>query len=124
MHLFPSTPIPLGELGVARLKGVVRASTGCVGRFTLSAGADATGFSERVSFLTRRLGRLYAPLPGMWASFVAPEVEASIELRIGIDGQYGQSLARAHRALQTGSPSLVAPLTIRALSLGYLACVI
>jgi len=94
----------------------------CVGRYALMAGDDALGFADRLAQLQSLLGLRYAPLPGTWASFVAND-DDTVEFRVGLDRGFGKALVRSHQALRTGSDSLVAPLTVRALGLGYLSFV-
>lgn len=126
MNLFPTTVIPLDRKTVAHFVGVSRTPFDCVGRFVLSAGDDAGGFVDRLAQLRKALGLRYAPLPGTWASIVVVRDDDDgdhMELRVGLDRRFGHALVRSHQALCSRAESLVAPLTIRSLALGYVAFV-
>ena len=117
-HVFPNE-VQLGRLASAKLVGVNQSNGALVGRYDLEP-TNGVDFVARIGGLKGRLGKVYEPLRGVWATYAIPKDRDTVELRIGLRGDHGKGLAKATKALKLKDHSLVPAFQVRALALSFL----
>jgi hypothetical protein len=120
MKLFPPGPISLGMAEAVLQEVVQDPKAGVFARYGLTP-VKTNEFIDRVGGLRRWLGHRYEPIPGIWSSYVVPEDRDEIEFVIGVKPERGRHMVKACKALDARSESVVSPLMLRTLALGYLA---
>ena len=117
-QVFPDQ-VQLGSLASAKLVGVAQSNGALVGRYDLEP-THGLDFVARIGGLKGKLGKVYEPLQGVWATYTIPKDRDTIELRIGLRGKHGQGLVKATESLKVKTQSLVPAFQVRALALSFL----
>lgn len=104
---------------VAKLDQVLDKPANMMGIYHLDAVAG-NRFTDEVSSLKGRLGLMYGPTYGVWATYHLPEDRDEIELHIGVLKDWGRHLVDACGTLGADAGFLVPAYHARALAIGYL----
>jgi len=122
--IFPVGPVALGHIADARLVSVRRAPGEIVGVYGLSP-RDEPSFVERMEAIRGATEFQYAPVPGLWASYMVrepddDEQDDALELLVGYElGALDRQISTMRR-LKVERDSVVPEFMVRSLALGYL----
>jgi len=114
----------LGHVAEAVLSSVRRTPDEIVAFYRLTPKEEPV-FVERMEGVRGATGFRYAPLPGLWASYVVrdgfdEDQEDALELVIGCDPRHLDRQVDTMRRLKVDRDSVIPPFVVRSLALGYL----
>jgi hypothetical protein len=113
--------VPEVNLGfaVAKLDKILDRPANMMGIYHLDV-AERGRFTDEILRLKDRLGLMYAPTHGVWATYHLPEDRDELELHIGVLKDWGRHLVDACGTLGADAGYLVPAYHARALAIGYL----
>lgn len=122
--IFPVGPFALGHVADAVLTSVRRSPEEIMAFYRLTP-RDEPAFVERMEAVRGATGFRYAPLPGLWSSYVVrdgyeEDQDDSLELVIGCDPRHLDRQVDTMRRLKVDRDSVIPPFIVRSLALGYL----